>query len=352
MSTPFPLQSPPKKICILRLSALGDVTHVIPLIRRIQRQWPACEITWVCGTIEYKFLKIIEGVRFILFNKKVGYKEYLKLKKQLQNEHFDILLHMQVAARSNLASLCIKADVRLGWDRARSRDLHHLFVNHTVVASTRQHQQDGFLSFGDKLGLDQSTTDWLLPVTKNAEHFVETQVTDTRPLLVISACSSHKLRNWNAEGYAAVADYAIDTHAMQVVLSGGPSPVEKQMSDAIIANMKNRALNIVGADTLEQLVGLLDRARIVLSPDSGPGHIANAVGTTVVGLYACTSSKRSGPYHSLPFCVDKYEEAAKIYKGKSASELAWGTKIELPGVMDMITVEEVCEKLDNALQRT
>ena len=346
MRNQLPLKNPPKKICILRLSALGDVTHVVPLVRQIQREWPECEITWVCGVFEYKFLKLIQGVRFIQFNKKEGMRACLNLRKTLRKEHFDILLHMQVAARASLASLFIKADIRLGWDKARSRDLQHLFVNHSVPSAVMQHQQDGFLSFGAALGLSQSSVDWNLPVTENARQFVSENVTGAKPLLLISACSSHSSRNWSADRYASVADYAIDTHGMTVVLSGGPSETELEVSNAITAKMKHEVLNLVGKDTLEQLIGLLESAQIVLSPDSGPAHLANAVGTKVIGLYACTWSKRSGPYNSLEYCVDKFEQAALTHKGKNASEFFWGSKIELPGVMDMITVDEVCKKID------
>ena len=346
MRNQLPLKTPPKKICILRLSALGDVTHVIPLVRQIQNQWPECEITWVCGVFEYKLLNLIQGVRFVQFNKKEGIKAYLKLRKSLRRETFDVLLHMQVAARASLASLCIKADIRLGWDKNRSRDLQHLFVNHSVPSALMQHQLDGFLSFGSALGLNQSSIDWQLPVTENAKHFLNENITSAKPLLLISACSSHAARNWSADSYASVADYAIETYGMAVVLSGGPSDIESEMSRAITAKMKHEALNLVGKDTLEQLIGLLDKAQIVISPDSGPAHLANAAGTKVIGLYACTWSKRSGPYNSLAYCVDKFEEAALAYKSKNASELFWGSKIELPGVMDMITVEEVCEKID------
>ena len=158
------LKLPPRNLCVLRLSALGDVTHVIPLIRQIQRQWPDCRITWICGAFEYNFLKLIEGVRFIRFDKKEGFKAYLSLRKQLCEDYFDVLLHMQVSARANLASMFVNADVRLGWDTDRSRDLHRLFINRSVPVASMQHQQDGFLSFGTPLGLRQSSPDWDLPI--------------------------------------------------------------------------------------------------------------------------------------------------------------------------------------------
>ena len=349
MPNKLPLKIAPKKICILRLSALGDVTHVIPLIRGIQSQWPSCEITWICGAFEYKFLKLINGIKFVVFNKSDGFKAYLKLRNDLKNEVFDVLLHMQVAARANICSLFIKADIRLGWDRKRSRDLHHLFVNHSVAVVGKQHQQDGFLSFGSALGLKTSKPRWELPITDNAKTFVRHNIVSDKPVMLISACSSHKLRNWSPERYAAVADHAIKKHGMQVVLSGGPSKIELEMAKRIVSCMRQSAIDLVGKDTLEQLIGLLDKADVVLSPDSGPAHLANAVGARVIGLYACTWSLRSGPYNSINNCIDKFDLAANKYLGKSAEDLYWGTKIEREGVMDLISVEDVCNKLDGIM---
>ena len=345
----LPLNKTYKKICILRLSAIGDVTHVLPVLRSIQQQWPETEITWICGKFEYKFLKVINDVRFIVFDKKNGLKEYRKLWSSLKNEHFDVLLHMQVAARANIASLGIKAKVRLGWDKARSRDFHQVFINKRIQQVEQQHQVQVFLSFSRSLGLQVDTPVWNVPVTDDAILFAEKYIEKDKPVLLISACSSHKLRNWVADRYAKLADYAISQYGMQVILSGGPSELELNMAQDIQSNMQEQALNLVGKDTLEQLVGLLSKATVVVSPDSGPAHIANALAVPVIGLYACTWSKRSGPYNSLEYCIDKYEEAAEKFLNKSANDLRWGTKIEMPGVMELVMVDEVCEKLDQVM---
>jgi heptosyltransferase I len=84
---------------------------------------------------------------------------------------------------------------------------------------------------------------------------------------------------------------------------------------------------------------------VVISPDSGPAHLASALGTPVIGLYAATPSKRSGPYNSLGLCVDKYTEAAQKFRHKKPEDLRWGQGIEYPGVMDLIGTREVMEKL-------
>jgi len=167
--------------------------------------------------------------------------------------------------------------------------------------------------------------------------------------LLISPCSSHVLRNWRAEYYAAVADHAAN-HGMRVVLSGGPSALEIETGQAVEAGMKSTCLNLVGKDTLEQSKALLQRADLVLTPDAGPAHIASALGTAVLGLYAATWSRRSGPWNSLELCVDHYEEAARKFRGKAAAELRWGHRIEEPGVMDLVQPAEVMAKLDSFAQ--
>ena len=110
--------------------------------------------------------------------------------------------------------------------------------------------------------------------------------------------------------------------------------------------MREPAIDLVGRDTLKQLMALLERAAIVLSPDSGPVHIANALGTKVVGLFACTDLARSGPYSDLHFCTDHYDTAARRFLGKPASALRWGKRVEFPGVMDLIGVDEVIDCVD------
>lgn len=345
MTSLFSSSNPPEKICILRLSALGDVTHVVPVVRAIQKQWPSTEITWICGKLERKLLAGFSGIRFLEFDKKQGWRGYLSLYRQIKNEHFDILLHMQVALRANLLSLCVRSPLRLGWDRARSRDLHQLFINRRVPAADQQHQVQGFLSFARCLGIDVDQPVWDFPVTDEGTAFAAQYVDSSRKTLLISPCSSHALRNWSAEAYAAVADYAIDQLGMQVILSGGPSALEQRMARDIESAASHDLTNLVGKDTLQQGVGLLATVDVVLAPDTGPAHIANALGTPVIGLYACTWSRRSGPYNSLQNCVDKFELAAQRYRHTSASKLRWGSKIEQPGVMDLIEPEEVMEKL-------
>ena len=102
--------------------------------------------------------------------------------------------------------------------------------------------------------------------------------------------------------------------------------------------MRGPALDLIGRDTLKQLPALLARADLLLTPDSGPMHIANAMGTKVLGLHAATNPARSGPYSDRRYCADRYDDAMRRYLGKPAAEVRWGTRVERPGVMDLVTV--------------
>jgi heptosyltransferase I len=174
-------------------------------------------------------------------------------------------------------------------------------------------------------------------------------IPDSQPTLVISPCSSHVLRNWRAERYAAVADHAVKAHGMRVILAGGPSALEREMGVAIERATPAPLINQIGRDTLPQLLALLARARVLLTPDSGPAHMATMVGTPVIGLYAATNPERSGPYLSRQWCVNAYGQAARQFRGKEPEQLPWTAKIEVPGVMDLIEVAHVTAKLDELL---
>jgi len=345
----LPLTSAPDNICIIRLSALGDVTHAVPVVRAIQRHWPQTRITWICATLEHKLLSALDGINFIVVDKKSGWGGYYRLWRQLAGQRFDIMLQMQTSARANFTGAVVKADIKLGWDRLRARDFHRFFMTHSIPQTRFEHQVQGHLSFARSIGLDVLEPEWHFPISEQAISFVNDLIPGAARVLLISPCSSHVHRNWSAERYASVADHAIERHGMTVVLSGGPSALEASIGKAIEAAANNPLINLIGKDTLPQLVALLHRADLVLTPDSGPTHLANALGTPVIGLHACTWSKRSGPYNSLDLCVDKFAEAAQRFRNTTPEQLRWGTRIEQEGVMDLVEVDDVLDRLEQAL---
>ncbi|HEY0504584.1 MAG TPA: glycosyltransferase family 9 protein [Lysobacter sp.] len=335
----------PASICLLRLSALGDVTHVVPLVRTLQSAWPQVRLTWVIGKGEHRLLAGLPGVDFVEYDKKTGLAGMRALRRELKQRlgpagRFDALLQMQVAARANLLSAFIPARRRIGYDRSRSKDLHGLFVNERIPDRPGIHVLDAIGSFCEPLGLHEREVRWDLPVPDEAREWARAQwPNDGVPTLLISPCSSHERRNWPADRLAAVADHAA-SRGWRVVLCGGRSELERATGDAIIAAMNHPLLDLIGKDTLKQLPALLERGDLLMTPDSGPMHIANAMGTKVLGLHAASNPARSGPYSDRRYCADRYDDAARKYLGKPAAELRWGTKIEHDGVMDLITVDD------------
>ena len=342
---PSPPTRLPQSLCLLRTSALGDVTHVVPVIRTLQAQAPDTRLTWIVGKLEHKLVGDLPGVEFIVFDKHAGRAGFRAVREQLAGRRFDALLHMQVALRSNILSLSVKAPLRIGYDRARSKDLHGFFINCRIPSRKGEHVLDAMASFLEPLGLAQTRVRWDLPIPESAQAFAAQHLPDGAPILLVSPVSSHRLRNWRAERYATVMDHAALALGWRVVLCGGPSAFEREFADTILTRMQARPLDLVGKDTLKQLLALLQRADLVLCPDSGPMHMANAVGTPVLGLHAASNPERSGPYSDRQWCVDRYDAAARKFRRKPAEALAWGTKLEYPGVMDLIEVDDVLERL-------
>lgn len=341
-------------MCLLRLSALGDVTHVVPLVRTLRAHWPHVRLAWVIGKGEHRLLVGLEGVEFIEYDKHSGLAGMRALRRELRDRRlhrgrFDALLQMQVAARANLLSAFVPARRRIGYDRARARDGHGLFINERIPARPGIHVLDAIGSFCEPLGLRQTTVAWDLPVPEAAREWARAQWPDDgTPTLLVSPCSSHVLRNWRTERYAAVAAHAA-ARGWRVVLCGGRSELERATADRILAAMPAPALDLVGKDTLKQLPALLERGQLLMTPDSGPMHIANAMGTAVLGLHAASNPARSGPYSDRRYCVDRYDDAARKYLGKPAGELRWGRKIEHEGVMDLITVADAVAAFERYL---
>lgn len=342
-----PLRAP-RSVCLLRLSALGDVTHALSVVRTLQSAAPDTVITWVIGALESRLLEGLDGVELIRYDKRSGLSGWRALHRQLASRGFDALLLMQTALRANLLSSAIRAPLRVGFDRARAREGHGLFVNHHIDPGGH-HVLDVLGRFLRPLGLQHEQVEWRLPITTADRAWARELVPDGARTLMISPCSSHALRDWRSERYAEVARYAAARHGMRIALIGGRSARERSIGDAIRSQLQEPVLDLIGKDSIRQLPALLERADAVLSPDSGPVHIANAVGTRVLGLYACTDAERSGPYSNRAYTVNKYAEAARAFRGVAADTLRWGQRIEQPGVMDLIGVDAVCERLDRLL---
>jgi heptosyltransferase I len=347
----LPLPEPPKHLCLIRLSAIGDTCHTVPVVRALQARWPSTRLTWVIGKTEHGLMRGLDGVDFMVLDKAAGWRGYAAVRRALHGKSFDALLHMHASTRANLVSLFVRAPLRLGFDRARARDSQWLFTNARLAPQPRRHVMDGLLEFAEHIGAPRGPLRWDIPLADEDRAFAATVLSTAAPTLVISPCTGQRLRNfrnWSIESYAAVADYAHARYGAHVVLTGGGTAVEQRYGEGIVARSAAAPLNLIGRTTLKQLLAVLERASVLLCPDSGPAHMATAVRTPVVGLYATSNRFRTGPYFSQNLVVDKYPEAVAREFGRPVESLRWGQRVRDPDAMNLIGVADVTAKLDVA----
>lgn len=345
------LSQPPEALCLIRLSAIGDCCHTLPVVRTLQARWPETRITWIIGRTEYGLMQGVDGVEFITFDKRHRVGSLREIRRKLARRRFPVLLHMHASMRANLISLLVDADLRLGFDRHRARDFQWLFTNRKLPA-VRTHVMDGLFSFIEALGIDERMLRWDIPVSPEDEARAEAWCGAHRPVCVISPCSSQRFRNyrnWRVENYAAVARHLVTQRGARVLITGGNTELEHEYGQALAAAVGSGVENLVGRTTLKQLLAILTRADLLICPDSGPAHMATAAGTPVVGLYATSNRQRTGPYLSQALVVDKYPQAVARELGRPLDELRWGQRVRRPDAMDLIETGEVIEKVDAVL---
>ncbi|MGO1296232.1 MAG: glycosyltransferase family 9 protein [Vibrio sp.] len=338
----------PQSLCILRLSAIGDVCNTIAAVQAIQKYWPETHITWITGKLEASLLDGLPGVEVIVFDKKQGVQGYRQLWKTLKGRHFDALLHMQYALRASIATLGIKARYKLGFDAKRSQDFQTWFTNIKVPSPQEPHVLDGLMAFGHVLGVPSSQPNWAIPYSNEDAQWAQAQFDTQCRNLVIVPGASKSYKNWTAEGYARVIEYA-KQQGWHVIIAGSPSPVEMRLCAAITDHLSLSVTNIVGKSSIKQMLALLDGADMVIAPDTGPAHMANAVNTPVVGLYAHHNPQRTGPYQYRQYVVSAYEAAIAEEHQKPIAELDWRTRVKDETAMQRITVPAVIAMFDRVV---
>lgn len=332
--------TPPKSICILRLSAIGDVCNALSAVQQIQRYWKNTQITWIVGKTEMQLLQNVKGIHLIPYDKKTGWKGILALWKTLRGEHFDVLLNMQTALRASMISLGIRATHKVGFSKQRAREGQWLFTQHKINEPNNPHVLAGFWAFVEYLGLPVETPKWDLGIGEKEISAVRQFIDPTRKNLLISPCSSKSEKDWLPECYAEIANIAHQQN-INVILCGSSSEREQAIIQKVLRLCDFQPINASGKTSLLELAALIGLVDLVLTPDSGPAHIATAQGTPVVGLYAYHNPLRTGPYNNLPEVVSVYEQNVRQEFGKPSSELPWATKLKGKNLMAQITVDSV-----------
>lgn len=333
-------------LCILRLSAIGDVCHTLAVVQAIQRQYPDAEITWIIGKTEAMLMQGLPNVTLIPYDKKTGWKGIFTIWKQLSHKRFDFLLNMQTAFRASMLSLGIKAEKKIGFNRDRAREMQWLFTNQKVEQTASPHVLDGQMMFAKAIGVTDLTPKWQLPLSEENLERARAWLDPHRKNVVISPCSSKTEKDWLVERYAEIANW-LNAQNINVILVGSPAKRELEMT-ACIEQLAPNVQNLVGKTSLKELAAVLKLADLVISPDTGAAHIASVQGTPVVGLYAIHNPRRTAPYNDQHNVVSAYDEAVKDYYQKPWQELPWATKAKSKTgeqLMARISVEQVKQKV-------
>ncbi|MEH6344628.1 MAG: glycosyltransferase family 9 protein [Bermanella sp.] len=334
----------PKNIAFFRLSALGDVVLAIPLIRAIQKQWPECKITWITSSAVYPLLEGLNGVEFLVIKKPQKIKDYLALRTLFKEYQFDILLAAQASFRTNLIYPFINAKRKIGFDNGRARDLHSWFVKEQIEPRD-EHLAEGFMGFAKKLGIECNELSWELSVSDEDKNWAKQQRQNPK-YIAINAAASKSERTWSAQNYADFIDAAFKKHKCQFVLTGGPANNEINLANDIQSKAKTSIDNLVGKTKHKQIAALLGEVDCLVAPDTGPAHIAVAMHTAVIGLYAVARSGLSGPYQTPDYTVDKYPQALQQFLGKDFKDASWHERVHHQDAMGLITVADVMAQLD------
>jgi heptosyltransferase I len=335
---------PPSNLLIVMLSALGDAVHVLPVITALKRAWPETRITWVIQPVPHQLVRHHHAVdEFIVFTRSRGagaVKSYRELRVQFRERHFDLAINLQVYMKAGLITAFAPAEIKLGFDRRRARDLNWLFTSHRIPARETAHVQDQYFEFLEYLGIDPEPVEWRLGITEEERAKQRAFFAPLGRCCAIAIGTSKPQKNWAPEHYARVIDALETDFGLRCVLVGGPSAIERETAERIVGLARIKPLNALG-DDVRRLLYLLAGSSLVISPDTGPLHIARALDRPVIGLYGYTNPKRYGPYRKYTdLIVDGYAR----YPGE---DYPLNADYRTDG-MSRVTVQAVLEKAELA----
>lgn len=287
------------RTAIVMMSAVGDTVHVLPVLTALKRHRPQMRVTWLLQPGPASLVRGHPDVEEIIpFHYGTGLSAYTNVRRELATRAFDFVLALQVSLKAGLVTSFVKAPVKLGFDRARARDMNWLFTTHKIPAGKRQHVQDQYFEFLAHLGVPVQPVTWNLGPWESERAAQQAFVSQVgKPYAAIVCGTSDADRDWMPERWAAVCDALYRDFGLQPVLVGGPSEREKATAAAIAAGCRiAKPFNALGQGGLRGLVGILDAAELVLSLDTAPLHMSVALGRPVIALMSQADPKRTGPY--------------------------------------------------------
>ena len=326
-------------ICIVMLSAIGDTVHVLPIINALKRHDDANIITWMLEPGPATLVRGHPSIdRIIDVDPHRGLSAFRSLRGAVRDHKFDLLLDLQVAFKAGLVTAATPARTKLGFDRARARDLNWLFTTRRIPAHPgRQHVQDQYFEFLAALGVPRDPIVWNLGPWPTERPW-QTQFFSQfdRPVAALSIGASDPDREWLPDRWAAVSDALYADFGLQPVLVGAGTPRDRLAESAIRAAARHPILSALSSG-LRPLVSILDGSALTISVDTGAVHIAVALDRPVIALMSNADPRRTGPYGKFQdLVVDAYHDPGDL------SPINWTRR---PGRMPLITVDTVLSRV-------
>ena len=299
----FPV--PPRKILIIKPSAIGDVVHALPVLNLVRRKWHEAHIAWVitpgCAGLIENHPMVDEVIRFDRRLFAAGWRNrgaargLRHLMRDLNRRQFDLVIDLQGLFRSAWMAWRSGAPVRIGF--ANAREFAPLFYTHRIESSwENDHAIERYLKMAAALGCGSEPVEFPFAISDEDRRWVDEQIPPGSRYAVMLPGTNWLTKRWPAEKFADLVEPLRRRFGLDTVVAGGPGDAE--MAAKIPADY-----NLVGKTNLRTILALLERADLVIANDSGPMHMAAALGRPLVALYGPTCPIRTGPFRRLDSVV-------------------------------------------------
>lgn len=303
----------PRRVCFVLLTGIGDVVHGLPLASDLRRQPSPPELVWVAEPAPAEVLRNHPAVdRVIVFEKRRGLRGLRALVTDFRNLRCDLTVNFMRYAKGLFPVAASRSPVRLGLARSKTRDLVHLAHTHRLDEGPWCHTQDLFLQFRTPLGIGPTApVEWgiTFSAAERAEQdrtFRDLRARSSGPVVGLVLATANPSKDWPAHNAVQLTEALVQELGATVLLVGGPSERERATASAIASRVAYGVVDGLG-DSVRRMMWMVDGVDILVSPDTGPLHIAHALNVPVVGLFGHTNPWRVGPwrrFHDL--VVDRY----------------------------------------------
>jgi lipopolysaccharide heptosyltransferase I len=339
-----------ERILIVKLGSIGDVVHTLPTLNALRKTFPRSYISWLVEPASEEILighPSLDEIIVFERDKSSIFKTvcaFLQLVKKLRNRKFDITLDLQALIKSGIITILSGSKIKVGFEAGSSRaeKMSHLFTNVKVKEGGFPHILERNLQFARKLGSRVSEIRFDIPVSQNGRKYIDSflkreSIYDKR-IIILHPGAGWSTKKWSLGKYAKLADeISSNFRDVSVILTWGPGEYN---SVEEIHRMARSGPIMAPKTTIGQLIPLLKRCKVLVSSDTGPLHIAAALGKRVIGLYGPTDSIRNGPYGEGNFIIKKEMDCLGC----------WRKKCNRLDCMKGIQVSDVLEKVDICLR--